>query len=425
MFVLYQVLVGLIFFVCFPLLLLFVLITGKHRSGLAERLGFVSLQKDKKQGTRRIWIHAASIGEVNAARMIIKHLVDRVPGLCFVVTTMTLHGREYGRKKLGDDIPCFLAPLDIPLVVDRFLHVFHPDVYVCLETELWPLAIGKTKRFGALMVLLNGRISDKSIDRYQRFRFLFKSVLRNFDEIGVIGRVDFERFLLVGAKPEVVTITGNIKSDAILPDDHLAIRGRYRDLLQIDDKTDVFIAGSTHDPEEALLLPVYERITKRHDQLWCIAPRHIDRLEQLETKLLGSGIDYDLFSHCRNGSTRRSSLVLIDTFGDLAELYSIGTFVFVGGSFTNYGGHNLAEAAVWGNILFFGPNTHDFQDGADILLQKGGGICVQSPEELEVHLETFSGNRSLLQEVSARAASCVQKQDHAGALQAELVVRHL
>ena len=425
LFFFYQVIIGLIFLLCFPFLLIAVLVTGKHRRGLSERLGFLSLSQSRKPGTSRIWIHAASIGEVNAARIIIKHLVSLVPDVSFVVTTMTIHGRDYGREKLGADIPCFLAPLDIPLIVDRFLHVLNPDAYVCLETELWPITIGKTKRSGAATVLLNGRISDKSLSGYQRFRFIFKSVLRNFDEIGAISNVDLDRFVLLGANPETINVTGNIKHDAMLPADHQAIRNKYRDLLQIDEETDVLIAGSTHDPEERMLLPIYQKMSKKHNQVWFIAPRHIDRLEQIEKMITGSGIEYDLLSSCKSGNVRQYSLVLIDTFGDLADLYSIASFVFIGGSFTDYGGHNLMEAAVWGNVLFFGPNIQDFQEAADALLEEGGGVCIQSPEELEELLDDFSADRSLLHETSAKAGKTARKQQNAGVRQAGLVIRNL
>ena len=415
----------MIFLVCFPFLLIIVLISGKHRRGLSERLGFIPFREKKKSGMRRVWIQAASIGEVSAAASLIQHLKYAAPELSFVVTTMTLHGRDYGRVKLGGDIPCFLAPLDAPLVVDRFMHLFLPDVYICLETELWPLVIGKARRRGAAVILLNGRISDRSIAGYRRFRPLFRAVLENFVEIGVIGRGDAQRFELLGAKPEVITITGNIKYDALLPEDHPEIREKQRNLLGIDKKMDVFIAGSTHDPEEELLLPVYERLAKKFNQLWLVAPRHLDRVEQIRKMLAAEKIEHDLFSRIKNAEPRRHSLVLVDTFGDLAELYSIASFVFIGGSFTNYGGHNLMEAAVWGNVLFFGPFMQDFQEAADVMVKAGGGICVQSPAALEEQLTRFSTDRGSLAKASARAGAAARKQPQAALRQAELVIRHL
>ena len=425
LFFLYQVLTGVIFLVCFPFLLVFILVSGRHRRGLSERLGFLSSSGIGGKTAKRIWIHAASIGEVNAAATVIQQLKELSPHLSFVVTTMTLHGRDYAREKVGEDIPCFLAPLDVPFVVDRFMHLVMPDAYVCLETELWPLVIGKARRSGAAVILLNGRISDRSIDRYLRFRVIFSRVLENFDEIGVIGSIDAQRFILLGAQPENITITGNNKYDVQLPEKHLEIREKLRNLLGVDESIDVFIAGSTHDPEEEELLPVYQRLAKHYNQLWLIAPRHVDRMENIENMLVSHRVGYDLFSRCKKGEPRRHSLVLVDTFGDLAELYSIASFVFIGGSFSDCGGHNLMEAAVWGNVLLFGPFMDDFQEAADVIVEEGGGICVSSPRELEEQLVRFSTDRGLLASASTRAKAAAGKQRQAALRQAKLVVRHL
>ncbi len=425
LFFFYQVLTGLIFFACFPFLLVIVLVSGKHRRGLSERLGLFSSRAVKKTGGKSVWIHAASIGEINAARLLIERLKAILPELSFTVTTMTLHGRDYGRAKLGRDITCLFAPLDVPLVVDRFIKIVKADVYILLETELWPLVIVKAKRSGAATVLLNGRISNKSIAGYRRLRFVFKGVLQHFDEIGVIGSVDYQRFVTLGAKPETVTITGNIKYDVTLPENNLEIRRKNRELLGINESRQVFIAGSTHEPEEELLLPVYKRLSTEYDQLWLIAPRHLSRVEQIEKLLVAETIDYDLLSSCKNGTPPRHSLILVDTFGDLAELYSISSFVFIGGSFSNYGGHNLMEAAVWGNALFFGPFMQDFQEAADDIVKAGGASCVQSPVELEEQLVRLSMDKSALQEVSSRAATAAGPHQQAASRQVELVARHI
>jgi 3-deoxy-D-manno-octulosonic-acid transferase len=426
LFFLYQVLTGLVFFACFPFLLVIVLVSGKHRRGLSERLGlFPSLAVKKTAGGKRVWIHAASIGEINAARLLIERLKANFPELSFTVTTMTLHGRDYGRAKLGSDITCLLAPLDVPFVVDRFISILKPDVYVLLETELWPLVITKAKRSGAATILLNGRISNRSIGGYRRLRFIFKAVLQQFDEIGVIGSVDYQRFVLLGAKPGAVSITGNIKYDVKLPENNSEIRQKNRSLLGIDEDQKVFIAGSTHEPEEELLLPIYKRLSKAYSQLWLIAPRHLSRVEQIEKLLDAGNIDYDLFSNCKNGTPHRHSLVLVDTFGDLAELYSVASFVFIGGSFSNHGGHNLMEAAIWSNALFFGPFMQDFQEAADDIVKAGGAVCVESPAELEEQLVRLSVDKRVLHKLSACAEAAAEAHQQAASRQVELITRHI
>ena len=422
MFGIYQLIVGSIFLLFFPLILFFVFVTGKHRAGIRERFWFSPDDEPRDPEIKRIWIHAASIGEVNAARIIIDRLQSFTEfKVSFFLTTMTLHGRDYARDKLGQSVCCTLAPLDLPLVVDLFIRRVKPDIYLCLETELWPLVIHKLNQYGVTTLLLNARISDKSISSYTRFRYLFKAVISSFDQIGAISAVDQDRLALLGAVPERITITGNIKHDVIIPDNPDQVKRRYRELLCLDDETDVFIAGSTHDPEEKLLLPIYQRLGARYNQLWLLAPRHIKRCKLLEEELQRRNIPYELLSSCRHSGSRQSSLLLVDTFGDLAQLYSVSSSVFIGGSLTDYGGHNLLEAAVWENLVFYGPFVQDFQEIADMLHDSGGGMYVQSAVELEQYLVTFSEDRELLRHHRSKARDTVMNMRSAGEQQVAMI----
>jgi 3-deoxy-D-manno-octulosonic-acid transferase len=422
--VLYKLAVGLVFWVCFPFLLALVLITGRHRRGLFQRLGFYRVRRTQ-DGGRRIWIHAASIGEVRAAGMLIDELRRDLPDSRMVVTTMTIHGRAFARSHLDAEIDCFLAPLDVPLIVGRAVSVLAPDVYICLETELWPLLIGKLKNRGVASFLLNGRLSPRSIKRYRRLRLLFKEVIRSFQHIGAISEEDRQRFVEIGAEPRSVTVVGNIKDDFVLPEDLAAIKKRWSDLLVLSENTDVMVVGSTHSPEEKLLLPVFSRLTSHAKQLWLIAPRHLDRLQEIEALLLANKIDYDLLSRLISGVARRPALVLVDTIGDLAELYSIATFVFIGGSLMGYGGHNLMEAAIWEKPVFFGPDMDDFKEGARLLEQAGGGFRIADAEELEQLLIMFSDDRLRLRKAGLEAGRVARSLHGAGRRQAQMVLQGL
>jgi 3-deoxy-D-manno-octulosonic-acid transferase len=376
MFALYQFTIGLFFWVSFPFLLAFVLITGKHRRGLMERLGFYRADQagETPPGRKRIWIHAASIGEVRAARILIEQLRSRQPDLVFVVTTMTVHGRDFGRQQLGSEVGCFLAPLDVPFAVNRCLSFISADMYVCLETELWPLLIGRLKRRGVPAVLINGRLSDKSIPRYRRFRFLFGSALRSFRSIGAITAEDRQRFIEVGADPGRVVVTGNLKHDVRLPEDRQALVDTWRARLSIEPGTNIFIAGSTHEPEEKLLLPLIRRLINM-GQVVIIAPRHLTRLAGVASLLAEAGVSFEYLSTVMRNRRRSAPLVVVDTFGDLLALYGIATFVFVGGSLSGSGGHNLLEPAAWGTVVFFGPDVEDFRESAALLEACGGGAA--------------------------------------------------
>lgn len=422
MLVCYQILVGLLFWVSFPFLLVFVLITGKHRHGLSERLGLYKPAPRASGTSRRIWIHAASIGEVRAAGVLIDHLKPQAASWDFLVTTMTIHGRDFARQHLGSDINCYLAPLDVPFIAGRVVDNIDPDLYVCLETELWPLLISHLDRTRVAALLLNGRLSEQSISGYLRFKFFFGPIVQKFNAIGAITEEDRERFIAVGANPENVTVTGNIKHDFNPPVDRSGVIRKWAETLGIDPGTDVVVCGSTHDPEEELLLPVYKEMTATDRQVWLIAPRHLDRLAAIFSILDLADVNYDLLSSLKQGNARTGTLIIVDTFGDLTELFSIATFVFIGGSLTSYGGHNVMEAAMWEKIVFFGPHMSDFKDAATILEKCGGGYRVDTVEAMKTRMESFLQDRKRLSDMQLRAGEAAAGQQGAGIKQAELIL---
>lgn len=422
MLVCYQMIVGLLFWISFPFLLIFVLITGKHRRGLNERLGLYEPAPPAPGKKGRIWIHAASIGEVRAARVLVDHLESELVSWDFLVTTMTIHGRDFARKYLGSDINCYLAPLDVPFVAGRVADKIDPDLYVCLETELWPILISQLSRNNTPALLLNARLSEKSITSYRRFKFFFGQIVRKFNVIGTITDQDQQRFVEIGAEPDCVTVTGNIKHDFNPPADRTGVIRKWTGILAVEPDTDVIVCGSTHDPEEELLLPVYRTMTDLHNQVWIVAPRHLDRLDTIVAMLNTAGVNHVLLSDLKQGETRTSRLVIVDTFGDLTDLFSIATFVFIGGTLTPYGGHNIMEAAMWEKIVFFGPHISDFKDAAVILEHCGGGYRVDTVDEMEDRMESFLQDRTHLAEMQQRAGHAAVSQQGAGIKQADLIL---
>ncbi len=425
MFAIYQFFVGLLFWISFPVLLPVVLITGLHRRGLSERLGFYGDELPQESTPeKRIWIHAASIGEVRAAKLVIERLQAESGRYRFFVSTMTVHGRDFAREELGAAIYCCLAPLDVPFAVSRALAFFNADIYVCLETELWPLLIGRLKRSGIPAVLINGRISDSSIPKYRRFAFLFTSALQSFDCIGAITEKDRQRFIEVGADPGRVVVTGNIKDAIRLPEDRAALIVSWRQTIGVEDGADVFIVGSTHAPEEKLLLPLISRML---EQGWIVmlAPRHLKRLDSLKSLLNGAGLSFDYLSDLKNGMRRQQPLVVVDTFGDLSELYSIAVMAFIGGSLSGSGGHNLLEPAAWETVVFWGPDSADFSESADVLQSCGGGFMVRNPAELENRIGVLAADRADLHNRQMRAAQAAALRSHSADRQVELILRCL
>lgn len=426
MLALYSFIVGFLFWISFPVLLVVILLTGWHRRGLKERLAFYepSSVEPSTGRKKRIWIHAASIGEVRAAGVVMGCLKSRLQHCDFLVTTMTIHGRDFARQHLGPEVACHLAPLDVPYAVNRAVSILAADVYVCLETELWPVLISTLHRKGVPTLLLNGRLSARSISTYRRFSFLFAPVVQSFRSIGAISEDDRQRFIEVGADPDLVTVTGNIKDDTRLPQEPGHIAEKWSEILGLTPDTDVFVAGSTHSPEEELLLPLITDFTA-DGAVAIIAPRHLDRLSSLELLMNERGLAYDRLSELKQGRPRTRPLIVVDTFGDLGELYSVATFVFVGGSLSGSGGHNVMEPAIWERVVFFGPDMADFREAAIRLENCGGGFKVDDITDLGAKMSLLMADRDHLRYAQKRAGEAALEQQGAGEKQAALIIESL
>jgi 3-deoxy-D-manno-octulosonic-acid transferase len=422
-YIVYQILIGLLFYTCFPLLLLLVLVTGRHRQGLSERLGFYGRIRRQDPQEARVWLHAASVGEVQAARTIIDALRKRLPQAHFILTTMTAHGKRVAQEQLPSDVHCLLAPLDVPLLVDHVLTAIDPDIYVCLETELWPLLIHKAAARGMKLVLVNGRMSESSFRNYQRIKWFVAGILGSFTRIAVISETDRERYLAVGADEERLSVEGNVKYDLALPDDALGLKQRYQSILGLPDGLDVLVAGSTHTGEEGMLIPLYMRLHTEKELLWIIAPRHLERLPSIIELLHAHGLGFHRFSDLQKGEKRRHRLILLDSLGDLAGIYAVATYVFCGGSLVERGGHNMMEAAIWEKPVFYGPSIGDFRDAAELLESGRAGFRVPDAQALEGMIRRFRNKPEAYADACRRAGVVAGRQQGAAERQA-LIIMH-
>ncbi len=420
MYTLYQLILTLLFYAVLPILFISVLITGNHRRGIRQRLGLYRRLPIRPGGTR-IWLHAASVGEVQAAANLIEELRLRLPQAVFLLTTMTVQGREVATRQLPG-VSCLLAPLDVPGIVDWVIHALAPDIYVCLETELWPVLLRRLHRRHVPVVLANGRMSAHSAERYQRYARFFRKVLENFDRLCLISSTDRDRYLAAGADEERCEVTGNLKYDRQLPTDPAEIRSACRQLLKIGPEHEVLITGSTHGDEEERLLPAFRRLRDARPLLWIVAPRHLDRLDQVRELLAARGLGFDLLSSLKAGETRRHHVVLVDSLGDLSRLYSVGTYIFCGGSLVARRGHNIMEAALWNRAVLYGPSMDDFRDAADLLEAAGAGFAVRSGEELAERIAVFRDNPEEYRLACERAGAVARAQQGAAGRHAEEIV---
>ncbi len=356
-----------------------------------ERLGFLPANTVKSlSGSPRVWIHGASLGEVRVAAAIIKSLQAKLPSCTIIVSTVTEHGRNLALEVFEKEIPVVYAPLDLPGCALKALSLVRPDVMIFLETEIWPAWIFTARRLGIKLALLNGRISPRSLKGYLKFRPFFRSVLKNFDAFSMISKTDADRIHAMGAPSGRIRVNGNAKYDHTIISPDPAVEREMRRILNLAPSDRVIVAGSTRGGEEAMLLDAYERIRSRYpDILLILAPRHIKRAPDIFALIRNRGLKCQLRTEIGRGKVERTAKILIiDTFGELFNIYSVATLVFCGASLVPLGGQNPLEPAVWGKPILYGPHMEDFQDAKEMLESAGGSLEVPDSRELA---EAFLG----------------------------------
>jgi len=374
------------------------LLTGKYRRSLGPKLGlnpsfFLA-------GNPRIWVHAVSVGEVTAAAPIIRELYALIPNACIVLSTSTETGRQMANK-LATGASVMYYPLDIPCVVKKALAYVRPDVFVPVETEVWPNFIRLCRKRGTRVVMVNGRLSPRSFSRYRLTGFFWKGVFGLLDKVGMISEVDGERIGRLGVEHSRITVMGNAKYDgfaaAASPEGQRETAAR----LGMAPGAEIFVAGSTHEGEETVIIDVYRRFLEdRPDLKLIIVPRHVERAAAVAELIRRTGFpDFVRMSQINAGRRREGErIVLVDVIGELFKIYSLATVVFCGGSLVKKGGQNILEAAAWGKVVFHGPYMDDFRDEAMLLRKAGAGITVHNGEELYSGMVALLNNPALLHE---------------------------
>jgi 3-deoxy-D-manno-octulosonic-acid transferase len=419
----YKTLTYGLFLVGFPPLWLYTQLTGKYREGLRERLGFMPLdQMAALNGSPRIWIHAASLGEIKVAASLKKALDKIFPNHSLVLSTFTEQGYRCSRELLPQT-PVIYAPLDLSFAVERALQRIRPDIMIFLETELWPTWLLTAHRLGIKIALLNGRISERSIENYLKFKFFFRQILANIHVFSMIREEDALRIKKMGARPSRVVVNGNAKYDLLSAQISPQSEEEMRRILNVKPSQKVIVAGSTRSGEESTLLAVYAKILQEFpDTLLLIAPRHIERTPEIERLLSAQGFKYQLRTELNGTKAKRvEPVVIMNTFGELFKLYSLGTIIFCGASLVPLGGQNPLEAAVWGKPVFYGPSMEDFLDAKELLESQNAGIEVINAKDFTEKALYFLHHPAELSARGARVQEMIRRnqgsaQNHAAAI---------
>lgn len=340
-----------------------------------------------------VWFHGVSVGEIHLLRQVITRFRERHAGWQCVVSTTTATGHDEACKHFAD-LPVVFWPFDFTWAVRAALQTIKPQLVVLSEGEMWPNFVWAAKKQGVKLALINGRMSPKSVRRFQQFRWLLSGVFAKLDWIGAQNDEYRQHYESLGAA-HIVT-TGNIKYDGVSVDRRNAKTQAIRTLLGISSDALVWVAGSTQDPEEALAIDIYRRAKAKHPQLRLIlVPRHPVRFDEVARLLERSGVPFARRSHLSEkapspaaplskGEGRKDAIILVDTIGELGAIWGSANLAFVGGSLDGKrGGQNMIEPSAYGAAVLFGPHTWNFKQTVADLLARGAAVQVQDGVMLE------------------------------------------
>jgi len=368
---------------------------------------------------RTVWIHAVSVGEVQAAVPLVRALRSGDRDLRIVVTTTTPTGQQRVRQALGNRVLHRYAPYDLPASVRRFLARVHPQLVIIMETELWPNILHQCSRQRIPVLLANARLSERSAASYRRVASTARQMLASVSGIAAQTRQDAARLVSLGARPDRVRVTGNTKFDVRLP----ASLGEEAQVLRRCFGVDrgVWIAASTHDGEEQQVLQAFETVRQAlPDSLLVLVPRHPDRAASVAA--LAKKFGHVTLTRSESPATCVDASVFIgDTLGELPLFYAASDVAFVGGSLVQEGGHNMLEPAALGIPVIFGPYVHDVVDISERLSQAGAGRKVEDKDELGAAVVEYMQDANLRHVAGQRGREFVEENRGALTLVMELV----
>ena len=392
-----------------PYWLLRMATSGRYRAGLAGRLGLIPNDlRSAVAGRQVVWIHAVSVGEVMAATQLVRELRASLPGWVVAVSTTTATGQRLAKERLLES-PVFYLPLDFAFVIRRYLRVLHPSLLILMESELWPNLIQECADSSVPMAVVNARISDRSLPRYLQLRRLWRPLLAQISLYLAQSEENAERWLRIGAPPDRVRISGNLKYD-VRAAGASALVGQLREHLP--EGGPVVVCGSTLDDEEKMLIEAWPAVLATEPRaVMVLAPRHPDRFAAVAELVRSSG-----FAMLRASAFREhpvaiepGSIFLLDTIGDLASVYALGTVAFVGGSLISAGGHNPLEPAQFGVPVITGPSFENFREIVDAMLLHDS-IRVVASDDLSRTLVAMLRSRDDARALGARGRTFFEAQ---------------
>uniref|UniRef100_A0A831U3P6 3-deoxy-D-manno-octulosonic acid transferase n=1 Tax=Geobacter metallireducens TaxID=28232 RepID=A0A831U3P6_GEOME len=400
---------------------------GRSFAGFGERLGFIAAGKlSALSGKGPVWVHAVSVGETMAVKPLLREMKSRFPSRPILLSTVTETGRSVAVTIPEADLVIYF-PFDFGFAVSRALRIVAPSLIVVVETEIWPNFLRHARRMGIPAVMVNGRISDRSFPRYLRFSWFFGPLLAKLSALCMQSEEDARRIVAIGAPAERVFVARNLKYDLPVKSMGEGERKELRRCYRIPEEAIVMTAASTHAGEEEGVAEIHLRLVKDFPNLFLVlVPRHPERAAEVGTMLQGKGIPH-LRRSALDGAPEPAAggVLLVDTIGELMNIYSISDLVFVGGSLVPVGGHNLLEPASVGAPVLFGPHMHNFREITALVLAAGAGEQVEHRKGLEDALRRLLNDEHRRLAIGERGIRLMTDQGGAAARHLEIIGRLL
>ncbi|MBU1148113.1 MAG: 3-deoxy-D-manno-octulosonic acid transferase [Candidatus Omnitrophica bacterium] len=379
---------------------------------MASRFGILSKRlKSISSGSKVIWIHAVSVGEMKTASILAPLLREKFPSHKIIFSSVTHTGNKVARTVATPEEEVFYLPFDLSFITNKVVKTIKPELFLCLETELWPNLISSLHRFNVKTILVNGRISNRSYIGYKRIRLIVSRLLRKFSLILMQSEQDAARVLDLGAPKERIFTVGNLKFDLLLlgPGNR---RHEIRDKLGIGKEESLLVAGSTHRGEEEIILDCFLRLKREYKNLkLLIAPRHVERTQEIEQIIARHNLTSLRYS--ANGPTGQratgNEIIILNIIGELKSIYSAADIVFIGGSLVKKGGQNPIEPAALSRPVIFGKYMFNFQDVAKSFLENKGAIQVQDKDGLYSSIKLLLNDSAEKKRLGVNAKHTVDK----------------
>jgi 3-deoxy-D-manno-octulosonic-acid transferase len=363
---------------------------GKYRTAFRERFGRVPAHLTEVTARPTIWIHAVSVGEVLAISGLVGELRNALPQFRIVISTTTDAGQKLARTRFGEE-NVFYFPLDFGFAVRPYLRTLKPRLIVLAETEFWPNFLRLSHQSGARVAVVNARISNRSLPGYRRFRWALRGILRHVDLFLAQTQEDAIRLQDIGAQSDRVRVSGNLKFDVAVPP-ATAIVSSLSEAFQRAGAGPVIVCGSTVEGEEPLLLAAFQNVLGSHPSaVMILAPRHPERFSEVAELLDRNKIRFWRRS-AWNGEAITGGVLLVDSIGELASLYSLGDIAFVGGSLVPRGGHNIIEPAQYGIPIIVGNHTENFRDIVGLFRDRDAVRIVDTAALSQAWMELLSND---------------------------------